>query len=407
VLLVVADDLGWADVPGFGDDPLPAPALERLAREGLCFTTAYAAASVCSPARAALLSGRYPQRFGHENNTGSLERQRREGIGLPIGVATLAERLRARGYATGAIGKWHLGANDPFHPLARGFDEFFGFLGGGHDYFDWSDPERGPLLRGREPAEGEGYLTDAFAGEARDFLGRHAQRPFFLYLAFNAVHPPLQPPAAAEAPGVELDARARYGAMFAALDRALGSVLGELDRLGIAERTLVVFLGDNGGAEENGASNGPFRAGKRSPYEGGLRIPLVVRWPAGARAGSTCPEPVSVLDVAPTVLALAGSTPGAAPVLDGLDLASLADSAPPPARALFWRQGNAWAVREGRYKLVARGRRAAELYDLEVDPGEATDLAAERPEVVERLRAALAEWERGLVPPLWEWRDDE
>lgn len=397
VLLILADDLGWADVPGFGADALAAPALARLAREGVVFPTAYAAASVCSPSRAALLTGRYPQRFGHENNTGDLVRQERDDIGLPVGVVTLADRMRARGYATGLVGKWHLGASERFHPLERGFDEFFGFLGGGHSYTTWDDPERGPILAGREPVTGEGYLTDVFADRARDFLERHRAEPFFLYLAFHAVHPPLEPPPGALDPDGAPSVRAQYEAVFTSLDAAVGRVLDDLDRLGLAERTLVVFAGDNGGNEENGASNGPFRAGKRSPYEGGLRVPLFVRFPGGARAGTRCAHPVSLLDVARTVL-------GPEEDLDGLDLAAVADAAEPPDRALFWRQGKSRAARAGEWKLVSRPAGGVQLFDLAHDPGEQRDLAADEPEVVARLEALYAAWEAPLVESLWEWR---
>lgn len=403
VLLIVADDVGWADVPGFGDDPLEAPALARLAAEGVVHRAAYAAASVCSPARAALLTGRYPQRFGHENNTGDLERQRRDGIGLPVGVPTLVEALRARGYATGLVGKWHLGANEPFHPLARGFDEFFGFLGGGHDYFVWNDVERGAILRGREAVAGDEYLTDAFAREASAFLARHAERPFFLVLAPNAVHPPLQAPDdlfPPQDPALD-ETRRAYRAAFTGLDRALGRVLDELDRLELTDRTLVAFLGDNGGAEENGARNGPFRAGKRSPYEGGLRIPLVVRFPGGVRAGEALDDVVSALDVGATILAATGAELGEGLAPDGVDLAGPIDG----SRALFWRQGRSGAMREGRWKLVTRGVRPPELYDLVTDPGESKNVAAANAQVVARLRERYSGWEEGLVEPLWNWRD--
>lgn len=402
VLLIVADDLGWADVPGFGNEPLEAPALSRLAAEGVTYRSAYTVASVCSPARAALLTGRYPQRFGHENNTGDLERQRQDGIGLPVGVPTLAEALRARGYATGLVGKWHLGANDPFHPLERGFDEFFGFLGGGHDYFVWDDAERGAILRGREVVEGQEYLTDAFAREAAAFLARHAEHPFFLVLAPNAVHPPLQAPEALFPPEDETldETRRAYRATFAGLDRALGRVLDELDRLALADRTLVVFLSDNGGAEESGARNGPFREGKRSLYEGGLRIPLVVRFPGGARAGESVVEAVSALDVSATILAAAGARLREDLDPDGTDLAGPIEG----TRALFWRRGRSGAVREGRWKLVTRRKLAPELYDLAADPGESNDLAEANPAVVERLATRYAAWEAELVEPLWDWR---
>ena len=400
VLLIVADDLGIADVPGYGPQALPAPSLARLAAEGVVHERAYAVASVCSPARAGLLTARYPQRIGHENNTGDLTRQRREGIGLPLGVPTLATALKARGYTTGLVGKWHLGASEPFHPLERGFDEFFGFLGGGHDYFVWDDPERGRILRGREPVDGEGYLTDALADEAIAFLGRHARDPFFLVFTPNAVHPPLQAPPDLEDGTLVNEAGQAYRAVFMGLDRALGRVLEELDRLELTERTLIAFLGDNGGSEEHGANNGALRSGKRSPYEGGLRIPLIVRFPGGERAGTTVGENVSALDVSATILELSGAELRADLAPDGMDL-----SGPVPGdRALYWRQGRSRAVLQDDWKLVVRRQLDPELYDLDADPGEASDVAAENPEVVARLEASYAAWDASTVPALWDWR---
>ena len=405
VLMIVGDDVSWGDVPGLGEEPLDMPALARLAAEGVKFPVAYSAASICSPARAALLTGRYPHRYGHENNTGDIQRQLEQGIGLPLGEPTVAEAMRDAGYATGLVGKWHLGAGEEFHPLARGFDEYFGFLGGGHDHLIWKDPERGPILRGREPVYGEGWITDAFTEEALAFLGRHADEPFFLMVSYDAVHPPL---AASEErlarfAAIEDERRRTYAAMLASLDEGLGRLLDELERLEIADRTVVLFLADNGGEPANGGAEGPFRGGKRTMYEGGLRIPLLARFPGTEPA--TYPFPVSVFDVSQTVLSAAGAELTDGIETDGFDLAGLIRTGEPPAReALYWRQGFTRAMRFGPWKMIRRGRVPPKLYNLELDPQEQQDVARKNPDTVRHLRILYDGWESQMADALWNWK---
>ena len=405
LLLVVVDDLGFGDLSCTGSTTVATPNIDRLAEEGVSCTQAYVTSSLCSPSRAGLLVGRYQQRFGHEHNTGDVTRQAELGIGLPLGQRTLAEDLNDAGYDTAAIGKWHLGVDAAFHPLRRGFESFFGHLGGGHSYTVWSDPATGPILRNETEAEGTAYLTDAFSDEAVRFLARERDRPFFLYLAYNAPHAPLEAP-----PGTPReeagDDRATYVAMVTALDAGLGRVLEALDTKGIAEETLVVLLNDNGAPRTHPTDNQPFRGFKQSHYEGGIRVPFLLRWPGHLPAGSLHDGLVSALDVAPTFQQAAGLE--ARTDSDGVDLAPVlsGEREGPAHDALFWRRGHRRAARVGDWKLVAV-RRRVELFNLAVDPGEQLDVADENPERLEELERAYATWEAGLVPPLWEWVDRE
>lgn len=404
VVLIVADDLGWADLGVQGARDVRTPNLDRLAAEGVRFTCAYSAAPLCAPSRAALLSGRYPQRFGLESNPGSA-RAAAADYGVPRDERLLSERLKAAGYATCLVGKWHLGYSESMRPLARGFERFFGFLSGSSRYVGVG--LRNPILRGDEPVAVEKYLTDAFADEAVRFVSEHADRPFFLYVPFNAPHSPLEAPedVRAKFANIAKDERRTYAAMVAKLDEAVGRILDELTARGLDERTLVIFVSDNGGASvENAASNAPWRGEKPALYEGGVRVPFLARWKGRFRAGVVEPRMVSLLDVTPTVLAAAGAAPperASEPrPLDGVDLGPLlsGDSKGRAHDALFWRLGGEAAARVGDLKLVRRGT-AYELYDLAEDPGEKRDLAKRKPQDVAKLSAALEAWERGMVAP--------
>jgi len=405
VVVIVADDLGYADVGFHGCRDIPTPRLDGLAAGGVRCTAGYVSGPYCSPTRAGLLTGRYQQRFGHEFNPGPPSPASR-GLGLPVGERTLPEVLRGAGFATGLVGKWHLGHAPQFVPQARGFDEFFGFLGGAHPYLP-AAAERGPnaLRRGGDPVAEEEYLTRAFAREAEAFIDRHRDGPFFLLLAFNAVHSPLEAPAdegdrfAAIGP----PRRRTYAAMLAELDAAVGRVLDALDRAGVADDTLVVFFSDNGGP--NGAArNGDLRGFKASTWEGGIRVPFVIRWPGRVQAGTTFDRPVIQLDLFPTVLAATGVAPPPEVSLDGVDLlpALSGQTATPPHERLYWRFGKQWAIREGDWKLVSgRGAEAPILVDLAHDPGETTDLSDREPAVRRALEEAWRRWDEGLEAPRW------
>ena len=408
VLFIVADDMGYADVGFHGCRDIPTPHLDALAARGVRCTNGYVSGPYCSPTRAGLLTGRYQTRFGHEFNPGQ--------EGLPLSQTTLTDRLRAAGYATGLVGKWHLGVRREQRPLRRGFDDFFGFLGGGHDYFDAQG-----ILRADEQAGDIGYATDAFGREAAAFIERQSAvaKPWFLLLAFNAVHTPMQADRDRLAAFSQIADRERrtYAAMKSAMDDAVGVVMGKLIAVCAERDTLVFFCSDNGGptmqgTTENGSRNTPLRGSKRTTLEGGVRVPFLVSWPARLEPG-VYEKPVIQLDAAATALAAAGV---AAEGLDGVDLVPYLSGAKKetPHDALYWRFGRQMAIRKGDLKLVRYDRSAdveggdpadpvtpARLYELSRDIGESRDLAADMPDMVRDLEAAWVAWDAANVDPLW------
>ena len=417
ILLIVGDDMGYADVGVHGCKDIPTPHIDSIARAGVRCTSGYVTGPYCSPTRAALLTGRYQQRFGHEFNPGRTPGTTTEP-GMPVTETTLVQRLKDAGYATALVGKWHLGSAEPFHPLNRGFDEFFGFLGGAHQYLPArAGARRQPILRGREPVEETEYLTDALAREAVAYVERHKDTPFFLYLAFNAVHTPMQaPPKYLDRfKNIEDEKRRTYAAMMSAMDDAVGAVLAKVRDAGLEEHTLVFFISDNGGPPVNASSNGPLRGHKASTWEGGVRVPFLVQWKGRLPAGKTYDAPVAQIDILPTALAAAGFDAKPEWKLDGVDLAPhlASDKTTPPHDMLYWRFGNQMAVRAGDWKLVkARNNRAggaarpgdlgaAQLFNLAADLGEQTNLASKEPEKVKQLEAAWQKWNAELQPPAW------
>lgn len=417
VLLIVADDLGYHDVGFQGSQEVPTPHLDKLAATGVRFTNGYVSHAFCSPTRAGLMTGRYQHRFGHENNPAWKPESTTEG--LPLDQIMLPQLLKKAGYTTGAVGKWHLGAHPQFHPLKRGFDEYFGALGGGHQYFpgDKGGAEYTiPLNRNGAEAAHTDYLTTQFGNEAAAFVERHAaeDKPWMLYLAFNAPHTPLQ------APKVWLDKfshiqnvnRRTYVAMVAAMDAAIGEVLGKLEATKQTENTLVCFISDNGGPNLSGRGQGnftdntPLRGAKGDLFEGGMRVPFVMRWPAKLKPG-TYDQPVIALDLLPTAVALAGGQLPTDRVLDGVDLMPYltGEKSGAPHERLFWRSGGPkgnHAVRQGSWKYVQVGQSAPELYDLSRDVSETNNLSSTKPEIVTQIQAAIAEWEKGTIPPIFE-----
>lgn len=419
IVLIVSDDQGYGEMSCQGGD-IPTPHLDALAARGVRFTAGYVTASYCSPSRAGFLTGRYQQRFGHEMNPVQAT-QDRPDVGLPVEQKTLADHLKAAGYATGMFGKWHLGDHPPFHPTRRGFDEFYGFMREGHYYlpppyegpadrvvvrFRPKEPEydrRNPVLRGTTRVDTFEYLTNAFAKEAASFIGRNAGRPFFLYLPFNTPHSPMQtlPRDYARFPGIADHHRRVWAGMIASMDDAVGAVTAALRRHGLERNTLVVFLSDNGGpTKELTSRNDPFSGGKGSVREGGVRIPFIMSWPGRIPAGKVYDRPVISLDILPTALAAAGApTPGD---LDGVDLVPWlrGEREGDPHGALFWRMGDRIAVRRGNWKLIRERRgQPFRLYDLDADVKESNDLASAEPERVASLTKALAGWESRLIPP--------
>lgn len=412
VLIILADDLGYADLGAQGCKDIPTPHCDSIAAEGVRLTSGYVSHPFCSPTRAGLMTGRYQQRFGHENNPPYVPADGK--IGLPLTETLLPAVMKQCGYVTGLVGKWHLGAAPPLHPMRRGFDEFYGFIGGGHDYFKTATAEKHaeytvPIDRNGKPEAMEGYLTEALGREAAAFIDRHKAEPFFLYLAFNAPHTPLQsPPAVLErVKGVSGETRRKYAALVVAMDDAVGVVLAKLKAAGLDRDTLVFFLSDNGGPTRvTNASNAPLQGEKGRVFEGGIRVPFFVRWTGRLPAGRTYDEPVISLDIFPTAVAAAGGTPPAAPALDGVNVLPFLEGKAPgaPHARLFWRTGGGvtWAVREGKHKLIRIKGEPDKLFDLQADIGEAADLAAAQPQVAERLAKALDEWNSQLVPPVFE-----
>lgn len=420
-IVILADDMGYGDLGCYGSPDVPTPHIDSIARNGTRFTDGYVSCAVCSPSRAALLTGRYQHRFGHEFNSGTPEREAQVGFGLPASETIAPVYLKKAGYRSACIGKWHLGVRKGYHPLDRGFDEFFGFLPGANAFVtrrtpgaeavgagegDEKIPESRPqpVYRGRSPVAEDRYLTDAFCDEALGFIDRHQNQPFFLYLPFNAIHTPLH----ATAKYIERFKEIRnerhrmLAAMTSALDDATGRILTKLRALGLDRDTLVVFLSDNGCPVITGAgSNGPLNGEKCTYYEGGIRVPFLMQWPGVIPAGKVYTHPVVSRDILPTCLA-AASLPAPGP-MDGVDLVPYLTARLPgePHPVLFWRGGKARAVRKGKWKLVEFGDAYSKLYDLSQDLGERDDVSARYPAVARDLRAAWTAWSRQMREPLW------
>jgi arylsulfatase A-like enzyme len=401
VVVILADDLGYGDAGCQGARDVKTPNIDAIAAAGVRFTSGYVSCPVCSPSRCGLMTGRYQERSGHEFNPGPTPGPE---FGLAADETTLAERLKAAGYATGIVGKWHLGVKPECTPTHRGFDEFFGFLGAAHKYVG-KGAQGNSILRGEQPVDEPEYLTDAFTREAVSFIDRHKDGPFFLYLPYNAVHAPLSVSEryVAKFANIPDPKRRTFATMLAALDEGVGSVMAALRKDGLEERTLVFFLSDNGGPTGQTTSrNDPLSGGKAQVLEGGIRIPFMAQWKGTIPAGRVFAEPVISLDIHATALAVAGvATPTAKP-LDGVDLLPYVrgERAGAPHEALFWRFGAQSAVRMGRYKLTHRLGRER-LVDLEADIREENDLLAEKPAVAAQLRAALEKWEGELQAPRW------
>ena len=457
IVVILADDLGKYDTSIYADSTVPTPNLERLAADGVRFSAGYVTSPVCSPSRAALMTGRYQQRFGFEllthdryphnrpewwaarllfssdgfetlasptaPSSDDLQRQ-----GIPPDEITLAELLRKQGYRTGIFGKWHLGFGASMLPAARGFQEQYGFYDafslyadrnaadivnvGGANFIDryqwWRGRSGGSAIRHNgELVEEKGYLTTRIAEEAARWIEASDDAPFFAYVPFNAPHAPLQAPR----PYVERCAavadpdRRVYCGMVAALDDAVGVVLAALTRRGVADDTLVFFLSDNGAASYMGlVDNAPLAGGKLTNFEGGVNVPFLLRWPARIAAATVYTEPVSALDVFATAAQAAGAALSPGRSVDGVDLVPFVrgERKGLPHEALFWRAAGHCAVRVGRHKLITDRRTGARaLYDLETDPREQQNLAAADPELASQLERRLADWEAQLVPPRW------
>jgi len=463
VIVILADDLGYGDTGAYGSRIVRTPNIDALAADGVRFTQGYVTHPVCAPSRAALLTGRYQQRFGWEFNP--VGRDRTGGVALS--EPFVGNILQSAGYRTGMVGKWHLGEAQGYQPVDRGFDEFFGITGGAGAFITRSQPgddtynppgsegsfratandplpptatddermtylrERSPVRRGRETVEVKDYLTDAFTDEAVRFIGANRDRPFFLYLAYSAPHTPLQATARYMDRYRDQPDRGKrvYAAMVSALDDGVGQVRAKLKAEGLETNTLIVFLSDNGCAAyvQGACTNAPLSGHKGTHLEGGVRVPYVVAWPGTIRGGQVDARPVSSLDIVPTAAALAGAKLPKG--TDGVDLMPYLTGrdAKTPNPTLYWRAGPNFAIRDGDWKMWVVNKAAPSevasnaaaitpdgthatvsplgqhvmLYDLKRDPGETKNVAAANADVVARLKAKLADWDKGNVPPQW------
>lgn len=448
IVLLVADDLGYGELGCQGNDQIPTPHIDSIAKNGVRFTQGYVTAAYCSASRAGLMTGRYQNRFGYEFNPIGHHNDD-EDAGLPPSEWTLAEHLADSGYINALVGKWHLGGHAKFHPQRHGFDEFFGFTHEGHYFVPppyervttmmrrkvlpgggegrWTSQDgktiytthmggnepdydaNNPIVRDGQPIEEKEHLTDAFTREAVDFIWRSWDRPFFLYLPYNAVHSPLQgaDEYMEKFSHIEDVHRRIFAAMLAHMDDSVGAVLKALRDAKLEDNTLIFFLSDNGGpTKELTSLNGPLRNGKGSVYEGGLRVPFLMQWKNQLPKGMVYDKPIISLDIFATVAAVANN-PLENGKIDGVNLLPFLKGEDPgkPHETLYWRLTNKTALRHGDWKIVQNPTRGAkpqwELYDLSKDISEANDLASSNPEKLSQL---IKEWEmlnQQMIDPIW------
>jgi len=449
IVLLVADDLGYGELGCQGNRQIPTPNIDAIAASGVRFTDGYVTAPFCAASRAGFLTGRYQTRFGFEfNPIGAVNED--PDAGLPVGERTLANVLHDAGYATGLIGKWHLGGTAKYHPHRRGFDDFFGFLHEGHYFvpppFDgvttmlrrktlpggrlgrWASRSGklvlsthmkhdepaydadNPIYRGGQPVVETEYLTDALTREATGFIQQNSERPFFLYLAYNAVHSPLQGADRYMERFVHIEdiQRRIFAAMLSNLDDSVGAVVNSLKAAEVLDNTLIVFFSDNGGpTRELTSSNAPLRGEKGQVYEGGLRVPFLMQWPGRIPAGTEFIHPIISLDVFATATVAANATTDRKRLIDGVNLLPhlTAEKTAPPHEDLYWRIGGRQAVRAGDWKLLrnSQGRDSSvewELYNLRDDISESRNVASEHPERVSQLTKNWERYNAQMVEPL-------
>ncbi len=412
VLFILADDLGYGDLSCYGSPDIHTPNIDRIAAGGVKFTQFYSNAPECSPTRSALMSGQYQQRFGGLEcaigigNVGRYDEaiwlQKRDELGLPPSAITMPRIMKDAGYDTAIIGKWHLGYLPKFSPNRHGFDEFYGILGGNTDYFEHTEgPGLAPCFyHNDKPIEESGYMTDLLTRHAVDWLKGRSDKPFYLYLPYTSPHLPLQGPDDAGKPKDDRS-KDRYRKMIERMDRGVGEVLAQLDRMGAAGNTLVIFMSDNGAIPVG--RNSPMRGFKSSVWEGGIRMPAMARLPGTTRAGSTTTQVGLGMDWMPTILAAAGIPAPAGKKMDGVNLLPvLKEEKKPFERTVFWRykrlEARRKAARSGDWKYVSDSGKE-ELHNLAEDPGEAKDLLAARPEIAADLKKKLAAWEVEVQAP--------
>ncbi|MEO0413458.1 MAG: sulfatase-like hydrolase/transferase [Verrucomicrobiota bacterium] len=421
LIVIMADDLGYADVGFNGCQDIPTPHIDTIAANGVKFTSGYAPYSVCGPSRAAFMTGRYGQRFGFERNP--QYRTQDDNMGLPLSESTIAEVLDTVNYHSGIIGKWHMGATLKLHPLNRGFDEFYGHLGGGHQYFpelltiqdsyaakNESESYRTWTMRNHEPVEPKKYLTDEFSDEAVSFIERNYEKPFFLFLSYNAPHTPLQATEEylARFADIEDEKRRTYAAMVSAVDDGVGRVLAALKETAVVDNTIVVFLSDNGGpTTKNASNNAPLRGAKGDPWEGGFRVPFAIQWPAKFPKGSVYDHPVISLDILGTIVGQSGAAIPSGKSLDGVDLTPFltGENSAAPHEGIFLRKYDQQlhAVRRGNDKLVVyETPQFFSLFDLSADIGEKNNLYPSNQALGQELETLWDEWNESNIDPIFD-----
>lgn len=419
IILIISDDAGYADFGFTGSQEMNTPNLDRLAANGWNYKQAYVTASVCCPSRMGLMSGRYQQRFGAECNVPTIPTPgySKQDLGMDVDEQTMGNLLQQQGYKTFLAGKWHLGLAPKYHPLDRGFDEFYGFLGGSRSYWPLEDPARPhKIYRNRDLVDESKeiqYLTDDLTEESIHFIEKNKENPFFIYLSYNAVHTPMH----AKEEDIEQQSiegsekRKIYAAMTQNMDENIGKLIQYLESINLLDNTLIAFINDNGGAGNNASQNSPLKGYKGSYWEGGIRIPFFLHWPQKIKTADIH-TPISTLDLMPSFLQAAGAE-DIPDNLDGRDLFALAEDIEVAKERpyLFWRLWRAAAVRKGDWKLIRIAEDPLQnerellapliLVNLKEDPAEERNYASSHPEIRDELLQALENWESGLAPPRW------
>lgn len=409
-ILIVADDLGFADLSLNGSKQIPTPNIDRLAHEGINFTQGYVSAPVCSPSRAGLLTGKHQVSFGYDNNLANNQPGfDPEFLGLPVTQKTIATRLKSLGYVTGLIGKWHLGYEPQFHPLKRGFDEMWGYTGGGHNYFTSKPDGKGydaPIECNYKTPQDITYITDDKGDECVDFVQRHKNELFFLYASFNAPHAPMH---ATEADlelfkHIKNEKRRKYCAMVYRLDVNVGRIMETVEKEGLAENTLIVFISDNGGPVDSNASiNAPLNGQKGILLEGGIRVPFIMNWKGKLAAGKTYDNPVISLDFAATFFELAGGEITDEIKFDGVNLLPYlsGETKTKPHESMNWRFTVSAAIRDGNWKLIRLPDRLPMLYNLATDISEQNDVSLQNLDRTKVMLKTLGDWDVSQPHPLF------
>ena len=418
VIVIISDDQGYADVGFHGSKEIFTPNIDRIANNGVIFSEGYVSYAVCSPSRAGLITGRYQNRFGYTRNI--LLAPKDSTMGLPLTEQTLSDVLGKANYKTKAIGKWHLGAHESLVPERRGFDEFFGFIIGGHRYFP-EDLTLNDLTKARRQMDGyvtriydngkridtKKYLTEELSDNAVKFIEDNSDNPFFLYLSYNAPHTPLQ---ATERDlernkHIEVEKRRTYAAMVSSMDDGIGLILDKLEEKKITDNTIVIFFSDNGGVEwYNFSDNGVLRGIKGDFFEGGIRVPFTMQWPKKIKPGITYDKPIIALDVFATVASAASAQKYIKNDIDGVDLLPYltGDKFGLPHEYLYWQNPDKDidVVRDERYKYL-RIKNDEYIFDLKNDISEETNIINSSKPIYDRLKSQFKEWEKGMIDPVF------